>query len=66
LALFRKNRSKEKNIPAYYVFNNAELDKLAEIKPKTIEELKNMKILTDVKINSHGKEIIKIIQENSD
>lgn len=64
LILFRKNRSKEKNIPAYYVFNNEELDKLLEMKPKTIGELKNMKILADVKINSHGAEIIKIIQDN--
>lgn len=64
LILFRKTRSKEKNIPAYYVFNNEELDRLLEIKPKSIEELKNTKILTDVKVNSHGREIIKIIQDN--
>lgn len=29
------------NIPAYYVFTNDELDKLVELKPKTIEQLKN-------------------------
>lgn len=58
---FRKLRSIEKNIPAYYVFNNTELDKIVEIMPKSIEELRDAKILTDVKINSHGKEIIDII-----
>lgn len=58
---FRKQRSIEKNIPAYYVFNNTELDKIVEIMPKSIEELRDTKILTDVKINSHGKEIIDII-----
>ena len=58
---FRKQRSKEKNIPAYYVFNNDELEKILEILPKTFEDLKKSKILTDVKINSHGKEIINII-----
>lgn len=36
----RKNRSNEMNIPAYYVFTNEELDKLVELRPKTIEELK--------------------------
>lgn len=64
LLLFRKNRAKEKNIPAYYIFNNEELDKLLEIKPITIEELRKSKILPDIKINSHGKEIIKIMQND--
>lgn len=58
---FRKQRSKEKNIPAYYVFNNDELERILEITPKTFEDLKNSKILNDVKVNSHGKEIISII-----
>ena len=58
---FRKQRSKEKNIPAYYVFNNDELEKILQILPKTFEDLKKSKILTDVKINPHGKEIINII-----
>ena len=30
--------------------------------PKTIEELKIKKILTDIKIKCHGDEIIKIIK----
>lgn len=59
---FRKNRSKEMSIPAYYVFNNEELESLLKLKPKTIEELKNSKILPDVKINTHGKQIINIIK----
>ena len=57
----RKNRSKEMNIPAYYVFTNDELDKLVELKPKTIEELKSLNILTPVKIKTHGETIIKEI-----
>ena len=61
LLKFRTNRSKEKNIPAYYVFTNDELERIIKEKPKTIEELKSGKYLADVKINSHGKEIIKII-----
>lgn len=58
---FRKQRSREKNIPAYYVFNNEELEKILELKPKTIEELRKLKIITDIKVNSHGKEIVDII-----
>ena len=54
----RKNRSKEMNIPAYYVFTNDELDKLLELRPKTIEELNNANILNPVKIKTHGTRII--------
>ena len=58
---FRSNRSKEMNIPAYYVFTNEELDKLVELRPKTIDELKSLNILTPIKIKTHGEEIIKEI-----
>lgn len=57
----RKNRSNEMGIPAYYVFTNEELDKLVEVRPKSIEELVNSNILTDVKVKTHGEEIIKEI-----
>ena len=59
----RKNRSNEMNIPAYYVFTNEELDKLVELRPKTIEELKNANIITKIKIKTHGEEIIKVINK---
>ena len=62
---FRKNRSKEKGIPAYFVFNNDELEELIKTKPKDIEELKKLRILPIVKINTHGKEIIDIINKSN-
>lgn len=55
---FRKNRSNEMNIPAYYVFTNKELDKLVELRPKTVEELKNDNILAPIKLKTHGEKII--------
>ena len=61
----RKRRSSELNIPLYYVFNNEELDKLIEIKPKTIQELKQANILSEVKIKTHGEYIIKEFNENN-
>jgi len=60
---FRTKRSSEMNIPAYYVFTNEELDKLIEVKPKTIEELTNSNILPAIKIKTHGEKIISIINE---
>ncbi len=61
----RKNRSKEMNIPAYYVFTNDELDKLVELKPKTIEDLNSLNILSPVKIKTHGNQIIDIINKST-
>lgn len=61
----RTNRSKEMNIPAYYVFTNDELDKLLELMPRTIEELKESNILTPVKIKAHGKYIINMINNKN-
>ena len=49
------------NYPAYYVFNNEELDKLVERRPKTLEELKNFNILAPIKVKTHGELIIQII-----
>ena len=56
---FRTSRQKEMNIPAYYVFNNEELDTIIISKPKTIDEL--YKILPPIKVKTHGKMIIDII-----
>ncbi len=61
LIAFRKAKSKEKNIPAYYIFTNDELEKILKLMPKTKEELVKANILTDVKIKLHGDEVIKIL-----
>lgn len=57
---FRKNRSKKMNIPAYYIFTNKELEELIEVKPKAVEELRKSNILSEIKIRTHGKEIVDI------
>lgn len=61
LVELRKTRSNEMNIPAYYVFTNDELEKIVELRPKTIEELKNANILTPIKVKTHGEKIIEEI-----
>ena len=38
-------------------------DKLVELRPKTIEELKNANILSPIKIKTHGKIIIEEINK---
>lgn len=51
-------------IPAYYVFTNVELEKLLELKPSSIDELKKLNILSPVKIKTHGEYIINEINKN--
>lgn len=63
LRIFRKEKSKSMNVPAYYIFTDEELNNLLEIMPKTIEELKTKRILTDIKIKCHGEEIIEIVKK---
>ena len=63
LIQFRKDRSSKMKIPVYYVFTNDELDKIIELRPKTLEELKNLNILTPVKIKTHGEKIIEVINK---
>lgn len=58
---FRTKRSKEKKMPPYYVFNNEELDKLVTSNIKSLADLRGSKILPDVKVNAHGKEIVEIL-----
>ena len=58
---FRKTRATEMKIPAYYIFNNDELDKLVELRPKSLKELNEMKILSPIKVKTHGENIIAII-----
>lgn len=60
---FRKNRVKEKGIPAYYVFTDDELERLVNSDIKTLEDLRNSKILSSVKVNSHGKEIVNMLNQ---
>lgn len=55
---FRKNRSNQMNIPAYYIFSNDELEKLLKLRPKTLDELKNANILSSIKVKTHGQQII--------
>lgn len=63
LKLFRKEKSKSMNVPAYYIFTDEEMNNLLRIMPKSIEELKTNKILPNIKIKYHGNEIINILNK---
>ena len=61
LLSYRRNESKKRNYPAYYVFNNKQLETLLNEKPSNIASLE--KILEPVKVKIYGEDILKIIQK---
>lgn len=64
LKKYRKEKSEKMNIPDYYIFTDEEMEKILNLMPKNIEELKQSNILTDVKIKYHAEEIINILNTN--
>lgn len=60
---FRKEKAKKNNIPAYYIFTDEELNKILEANIKTLDELKESKVLSSVKIRLHGEDIIDVINK---
>lgn len=58
---YRKKKAMEMGVPAYYIFTNEELNKILAKRPKTIDELADMKILSSVKLRCHGEEIIALL-----
>ena len=60
---YRKIKSKEKGIPAYYIFNNKEMDEIIDLKPKSLKELRKSNLLEEIKLNLYGEEIVKLINE---
>ena len=63
LKAFRKEKSTKMNVPAYYIFTDEEMNSIIKLMPKTIDELKNSNILSDIKVKCHGEEIIEIINK---
>ncbi len=60
---YRKEKAKKNNIPAYYIFTDDEMNKILDANIKTLDELKESNILTEVKIRLHGQEIVDVINK---
>lgn len=65
LKQYRKDKAKELNYPPYYIFNNDELASLILKNPLSLDELKSLHILDDIKVKKYGEDIIEIIKEYS-
>lgn len=63
LTAYRLQTSREENIKAYYIFNNAEMEELINTYPKTEEELLTVKGFGKAKLDKYGSTILNIFNE---
>lgn len=61
LKQFRKSKCKEENTKAFYIFTDAQLNKLIEKRPTTKEELKRIEGFGEKKAEKYGDEILEIL-----
>lgn len=65
LRRWRYQQAQKENLKPYYIFYNTTLDELVEKKPKTIEQLKQVKGLGDIKCQKYGDAILAVIRSCS-
>ena len=58
----RRNLAKTNKCPAYIIFPNKTLREMAEIQPKTTEELLGINGVGKIKCQKYGKQFIKVIK----
>ena len=61
---FRYNKCKEERVKAYFVFNNAQLEQLISMMPRTLKDINSISGFGDVKCQKYGNDILKIIEQN--
>lgn len=65
LQLWRRERAKQDAVPAYVVAHDATLVAIAEDKPQSISQLRRVKGMGPVKLDSYGEDIIAIVSSHS-
>jgi ribonuclease D len=63
LKLWRSEKSKEQNLPAYFFVTNKEIFSIAKFKPLKKEELMEIKGFGKYKVEHYGEEIIEILEQ---
>lgn len=61
LKAYRLSKAKELHYQPYYIFNNAQMEQLIKLSPKTKEEFCSIEGLSEKKYEMYGKDIIAII-----
>jgi len=58
------NKSRAEGVKPYFLYNNAQLEDIIRVSPKTLEELKRVNGFGDVKCAKYGEDILRIVAEN--
>jgi len=61
---YRYTKTKEKNVKAYVVFNNIEMDQLISVRPKSKEEFLGVHGFGEKKYEEYGEDIISIFTKH--
>lgn len=59
---YRLKKSREEKVKPYFLYNNLQLETIVKVKPKTLEELKEINGFGNVKCEKYGVDIIEIIK----
>jgi len=59
---YRLKKSKEENIKAYYIYNNAQMEELIRAMPKTIDEMMRVLGFGEAKCAKYGEDILGVLE----
>ena len=66
LKQYRHETSKAEGVKAFYIYNNAQLEALIAVMPRSLDELRNISGFGEVKCEKYGEGIIKIVGRYKD
>ena len=62
LKVYRLKKSREENIKAYYIYNNAQMEELIRVMPKTIDEMMGISGFGEAKCAKYGEDILGVLK----
>lgn len=65
LKQYRFEVSKAEGVKPYFIYNNAQMEELISVMPKTLNDIKKISGFGDVKIQKYGKAILDIVKKYS-
>lgn len=65
LRQYRYETSQAENIKPYFIYNNAQMEELISVMPKTLDDIKKVPGFGDIKCKKYGNDILEIIKKFS-
>ena len=61
LAVWRRARAEEDEVPPYVVFDNKTLDAIARTRPRTLHDLASLPGVGPVKLERYGDQVLAVV-----